>query len=64
MDEDHLLFNHAGRLEVSGILTEIGSNTVEARIREKQNRLIASTLPTIVAVIEFGDPKSQLVRHA
>lgn len=61
---DDLLFNQAARLEVSGILKESSNNSLESRIREKVKRLKRSgNLPDYIAVVEFGAPKSKLVRH-
>ncbi len=61
--DDMLIFNHAARLEVSGILAESSQNTVDGRIREKLRRLKPEgSLPDIVAVVEFSRPWSKIVR--
>lgn len=61
-EEDHLIFNHAGRLEASGILQERGTNTVDGRIADKLERLDRTTdIPAIIVVVEFGTPKSRMV---
>jgi hypothetical protein len=69
-DEEHLIFNHTALLEVSGIQTERGSNTISSRIKEKKDRLrkyktsTTSTtidLPTYICVVEFSDPEAQVV---
>ena len=59
---DDLIFNHAARLEVSGILTENEDNTVENRIRQKIRRLKPENdLPCLIVVVEFGRPWSKMV---
>ena len=63
--DDDLIFNHAARLEVSGINCEDTSNTVERRIREKRDRLIEHTgegnsLPALIVVVEFNRPWSKI----
>ena len=62
-DDDTLIFNHKARLEVSGILKEDKSNTVEKRIREKLKRLAPDDLPALIVVVEFSKPRSKMVRH-
>jgi len=60
--ESNLIFNHAARLEVSGILTENEDNTVDARIKEKTRRLRREgDLQDFIAVVEFGKPWSKMV---
>jgi hypothetical protein len=60
--ENNLIFNHAARLEVSGILTENEDNTVEGRIREKTRRLRRDgDLRDFIAVVEFSKPWSKMV---
>lgn len=61
--DDTLIFNDAPRLETSGILQEEGTNTVDRRVREKLERLKVDALPAIIAVVEFGCPKSKMVHH-
>ena len=57
---DELIFNRAARLEVSGILHENESNTINARISERKNRLKPG-LPTYIIVVEFSNPISKVV---
>ncbi len=60
--ESNLIFNHAARLEVSGILTENEDNTVEERIKQKIRRLKpVGDLPDLIAVVEFSKPWSKMV---
>jgi len=60
--DETLIFNRAARLEASGILKEQGSNTVEERVKEKLERLKPDSMPALIAVVEFGSPKSKMVR--
>ncbi len=62
-DDDTLIFNRKARLEVSGILQENRSNTVDKRIREKLQRLAPDDLPALIVVVEFSRPWSKMVRH-
>jgi hypothetical protein len=57
------LFQHAARLEVSGILAG-DRQKVEARTREKlrQVKREPSDIPTFVVIVEFGQPLTNLVR--
>ena len=58
-----LIFNHAARLEVSGILKEDERNTVDGRIRDKIRRLKKEVdLPDLIAVVEFGKPWSKMIQ--
>jgi len=60
-DDDDLPFNHAARLEVTGILAETEHNTIQKRINAKKRRHEPEQdLPTLVAVVEFGEPKAVL----
>lgn len=68
-DDDHLIFNRTAVLEVSGIQTQRGSNTIASRIKTKQDRLVkysTSTtsqtvdLPTYICVVEFSEPEAQV----
>lgn len=60
--ESDLIFNHAARLEVSGILIENEDNTVEGRIKQKIRRLKTEReLPDLIAVVEFSKPWSKVV---
>ena len=58
---DDLIFNHAARLEVSGILQEDESNTVDSRIKDKQRRLKPGLL-TFIIVVEFSYPMSKVAK--
>ena len=59
---DTLIFNRAARLEVSGILTESGNNTVDGRINQKSRRLNRNDdLPAFIVVVEFSRPWSKMV---
>ncbi len=60
--DDTLLFNHAARLEASGIREEKGSNTVSARAKRKLSRLKDDSLPALVVIVEFASPKSKMVQ--
>jgi hypothetical protein len=65
--DDTLIFNHTARLEVSGILEENESNTVDKRINDKVRRLIPDPqreLPTFIVVVEFSQPWAKMVEHA
>ncbi len=68
-DEEHLIFNHKAVLEVTGIQTERGSNTITSRMKKKRDRLVkyqTSTtsqtvdLPTYICVVEFSEPEAQV----
>lgn len=62
--DDFLIFNNTARLEVSGILSETESNSVEDRIGDKRRRLKpdpTSGLPTLISVVEFSQPWSKVV---
>lgn len=57
------IFNHAARLEASGILQEDHSNTVDSRIKSKLDRLKPDPrLPTLIVVVEFSNPWSKMVQ--
>ncbi len=63
-EDDLLIFNDAARLEISGILTENESNSVESRIRDKLKRLKpdpSGVLPTFISIVEFSQPWSKVV---
>jgi len=62
--DDILLFNHAARLEVSGILKENENNTVDNRIAAKIRRLKGeSSLPAFIVIVEFSKPWSKMVER-
>jgi hypothetical protein len=63
--DDHGIFQHSARLEVSGILKG-GSNAVEARLKQKNNKTERSdetTLPAYVAIVEFGSPMVRMQKR-
>jgi hypothetical protein len=65
-EDDTLIFNHAARLEVSGILQETKGNTVNGRIRRKIRRLKPDPqgyLPTFIIIVEFSQPSAKMVQH-
>lgn len=62
-DHNKLVFQDAGRLEVSGILIEKGTNKVDYRITKKRkqtNQSDASGLNAYHIVVEFQTPKASL----
>lgn len=62
--EDHL-FNHAARLEISGILKESRTNTIEKRLKDKMKQTEQSDetcLPAYISIIEFGKPKALFIK--
>lgn len=68
-DEEHLIFNHTALLEVTGIQTEKGSNTIASRMKDKKDRLtkyknsstsVTLDLPTYICVVEFSEPEAQV----
>lgn len=66
--DDDLIFNHAARLEVSGILQENKNNTVQQRVNEKKKRLsesssISDFTPTYIIIVEFSRPWSKVVQE-
>ena len=60
--DDALPFNHAARLESSGIREEKGGNTVSARVRDKTARLRQDSLPALIVIVEFASPKARMVQ--
>jgi len=57
-----LIFNNTARLEVSGILWESKTNTVDSRVKSKLERLKADNgLPTFIVVVEFSQPWTKMV---
>jgi hypothetical protein len=54
-------FKNAGRLEVSGIITENEGNTVRGRVKEKTDRMPDGILPVYVIVVEFSRPYATVV---
>jgi hypothetical protein len=62
--EEHGLFQHAARLEVSGIL-DGEESAISARLRKKLVQTEPSDntgLPAYVAIVEFGSPETRLVK--
>ena len=64
-DKDHDLFNPANflqaRLEISGINSEAGSNTLESRVKAKKQQTVptdGTQLPAYISVIEHSTPKA------
>lgn len=60
----NLPFQNSGRLEISGILKETDTNTVEKRIKEKLKQSAQSdhtTLPVYVVVVAFDQPYAKMV---
>lgn len=63
-EDPNLPFQNSGRLEISGILTESDTNTVEKRIKEKLKQSSQSdrtTLPVYVVVVAFDRPYAKMV---
>jgi hypothetical protein len=58
---DDLIFNRVARLEVSGILREDDSNTIDNRIKAKLGRL-KSGLPAFIFVVEFSCPMCKVAK--
>jgi len=56
--DSDLIFNDTitARLEVSGILKATPKNSVQARLKQKQNRLLDEGLPTFIVIVEFSQP--------
>ncbi len=63
--ENAKLFQKRARLEVSGIAKGT-EPTLKARIRQKANQTKVSDslgLPAVIAVVEFGEPRTRLKRR-
>lgn len=62
-EDEATLFQNKARLEVSGIRSGTSSD-VSARVRQKRRQIdgSAGSLPGLVVVVEFGEPRSRLVR--
>ena len=60
--DETLVFNHAARLEASGIREEKGSNTVSARVNSRLGRLKDDSLPALIVIVEFARPKSKMLQ--
>lgn len=63
-DDDSALFQNKSRLEVSGIRKGDGQS-IQTRVRAKlkQTRRSDGLLPAVVVVVEFGEPRSRVVRR-
>ena len=63
-EDDTLIFNQtAARLEVSGILRETETNSVNGRVNDKLRRLkLEGDLPDFIVVVEFSQPWSKMVQ--
>ena len=62
--DEILLFNDTARLEVTGILRENQSNTVQKRFGVKKRRLRPEgDLPAYIIVVEFSEPWSKMVEY-
>lgn len=60
--DDTLIFNHAARLEISGILEENEKNTVDSRVKVKQKRLKTEyDMKDFIVIVEFSKPWSIMV---
>ena len=64
-DDPLFLFTEkSARLEISGILRESDSNTVKRRIKlkSKQTEPTDHTFPVYISIVEFFEPKAEIVR--
>ena len=57
------IFNNTARLEVSGILEETSSNSIQRRVKEKLKQTAPTdhTFPVFISVIEFSEPQAEMV---
>lgn len=64
MPVDELLFQEKARLEVSGI-RKGSESEIKARLRQKKEQTKRSDglLPAYIVVVEFGEPKSRVVKR-
>jgi hypothetical protein len=62
-DEDELgIFQRKERLEISGILKEGGTNTIEKRVKSKTKQTLTTSstgLNAHICVVEFSNPKGE-----
>lgn len=60
---DNNILNNSARLEISGILNESNDNTVKKRIKGKLKQTTPTdrTFPVFISVIEFSQPKAEMV---
>ena len=62
---DDMLLNRVARLEISGILKESSSNTVEKRLQIKKKQTEQSDsccLPAYISIVEFSELKAIFVK--
>ncbi len=62
--DPNLPFQNSGRLEISGILKESETNTIDKRIKEKLTQTKQSektSLPVFVVVVAFDRPHAKMV---
>lgn len=60
-NKDDILLSRVARLEISGILKENTTNTVEKRLKIKIKQTEQSDdscLPAYISIVEFGEPKA------
>ena len=64
-DDRGPFFQRKSRLEISGILRESSSNSVEYRLRQKRDRLAKypDQRPAKIAVVEFSAPRTVMEEH-
>ena len=64
-EEQPTFFQKEARLEISGISKEMPSNSVNMRVNRKKKQISPSDkskLPGWIIVVEFGTPKSKIVK--
>ena len=64
LSDQENFFKDLVRMEVSGILKENGSNTVQKRYKKKLDQTRQSDhqkIPVFIAITEFGSPKSKFL---
>jgi len=57
-------FERAARLEISGIIRETSSNSVDKRLKEKLQQTYPTHhtgLPVFVVIVEFGKPQAKMI---
>jgi len=62
-DKTNIFTDADARLEISGILQERGNNTIKNRIKIKLKQTLPTdhTFPVFVSVIEFSQPRAEMV---
>ncbi len=58
--DDDLIFNHAARLEVSGIGSG-GTTEIDSRLKSKLKRLKNNAIPVYIVIVEHGTPRAKFV---